>query len=57
MGIGFELLLQIFIVYHPWGNRVFSTSPISLTTWLVLIPFAFLLLFAEEGRKFAVRRL
>jgi sodium/potassium-transporting ATPase subunit alpha len=57
VGIGFELLLQIFIVYHPWGNRIFSTSPISLQIWLVLVPFAFLLFFAEEGRKFAVRSL
>ncbi|MFZ2198343.1 MAG: cation-transporting P-type ATPase, partial [Thermodesulfovibrionales bacterium] len=55
IGIGFELLLQLFIVYHPWGNRIFSTSPISLHIWLVFLPFAFLLLFAEEARKFAVR--
>jgi sodium/potassium-transporting ATPase subunit alpha len=55
IGIGFELLLQLFIVYHPWGNRMFATHPISLTTWLSLVPFAFLLLFAEEARKFAVR--
>lgn len=55
IGIGFELLLQLFIVYHPWGNRIFSTSPISPHIWLVLLPFAFLLLFAEEVRKFAVR--
>jgi sodium/potassium-transporting ATPase subunit alpha len=55
ISIGFELLLQLFIVYHPWGNRMFSTHPISLTTWLVLVPFAFVLFFAEEARKFAVR--
>jgi sodium/potassium-transporting ATPase subunit alpha len=57
IGITTEILLQLFIVYHPWGNRIFSTSPISLHIWLVLIPFAFLLFFAEEGRKFAVRSL
>jgi sodium/potassium-transporting ATPase subunit alpha len=55
IGIGFELLLQLFIVYHPWGNRIFSTSPISLHIWLVLLPFAFLLLIAEEARKLALR--
>jgi sodium/potassium-transporting ATPase subunit alpha len=55
IGIGFELCLQLFIVYHPWGNRIFSTSPVPLQIWLVLLPFAFLLLFAEEVRKFAVR--
>jgi len=54
-GIALEVLLHIFIVYHPWGNSIFSTYPIQLSTWLVLIPFAFLLFFAEEGRKFIAR--
>jgi sodium/potassium-transporting ATPase subunit alpha len=51
IGIGFELCLQLLIVYHPWGNRIFSTSPLSLHIWLVLLPFAFLLFFGEEARK------
>ena len=55
-GIGFELLLQLFIVYHPWGNRIFSTSPLSWPVWLVLLPFAFLLFLAEEARKKIVSR-
>jgi len=54
--IAVELALQIFIVYNPLGNEVFSTAPISLRTWLVLIPFAILLLAAEEGRKLVMRR-
>jgi len=33
------------------GNRIFSTYPISLSTWLVLVPFALFLFFAEEARK------
>ncbi len=56
IGIGFELLLQLFIVYHPWGNRIFSTSPLSWSVWLVLLPFAFLLFLAEEVRKSIVLR-
>ena len=51
LGIAVELLLQLFIVYHPWGNKIFGTYPISLSAWLVLIPFAVLLLFADEARK------
>jgi len=51
IGIAFEILLQIFIVYHPWGNRIFATTPISLNVWLILIPFAILLFTAEETRK------
>lgn len=50
-GIASELVLQLFIVYHPWGNKIFSTYPISLKIWLVLIPFAFILFAAEEMRK------
>jgi sodium/potassium-transporting ATPase subunit alpha len=55
IGVASELLLQLFIVYHPWGNKIFSTSPISLASWLLLLPFALLLLLAEETRKFFVR--
>ncbi|MBM4129218.1 MAG: cation-transporting P-type ATPase, partial [Nitrospira sp.] len=55
-GIAFELLLQLFIVYHPFGNKIFSTAPIPLTVWLILIPFAVFLFFAEEARKLMVRQ-
>jgi sodium/potassium-transporting ATPase subunit alpha len=51
-----ELLLQLFIVYHPLGNRIFATAPLSLEAWLVLIPFALALLVAEEARKGFARR-
>ena len=51
-GIAFELLLQVFIVYHPWGNEIFATRPIPLSVWAALVPFAVLLLFSEEMRKF-----
>jgi len=51
IGIAFELCLQLFIVYHPLGNRIFATHSIPLATWLVLIPFALLLFFGEEARK------
>jgi sodium/potassium-transporting ATPase subunit alpha len=54
-GLGFELLLQIFIVYHPWGNRLFATAPLPGSVWLLLLPFAFLLFLAEEVRKRSVR--
>lgn len=50
-GIAIELLIQMFIVYTPWGNRIFSTAPLSISIWGMLIPFMFLLLFAEETRK------
>ena len=56
-GIAFEILLQLFIVYHPFGNKIFSTHPISLNTWLILLPFALLLFSAEEARKLITQKI
>ncbi|OPY90864.1 MAG: Calcium-transporting ATPase 1 [Syntrophus sp. PtaU1.Bin208] len=56
IGIVFELCLQLFIVYSPYGNRIFATHPLSPSTWLVLLPFALLLFFGEEARKQLVLR-
>ena len=56
LGISVEILLQLFIVYHPVGNAIFSTAPLPAGTWLVLAPFAVLLLAAEETRKYLLRR-
>ena len=55
-GIAAEITLILFIVYHPWGNLIFGTAPLPLWVWLFLVPFAPLLLLAEEGRKALVRR-
>ncbi len=55
-GIMVEILLQLFIVYHPFGNKIFGTAPIGLNVWLVLLPFSVALLVAEEMRKFYVRK-
>ncbi|MBM4146552.1 MAG: cation-transporting P-type ATPase [Nitrospira sp.] len=55
-GIMAELLLQMFIVYHPFGNRIFGTAPLGPDVWLILIPFSILLLAAEELRKVYVRK-
>lgn len=57
IAILFEILLQIFIVYHPWGNKIFSTYPIPFKVWLVLTPFAILLFLVEEIRKFLTSKL
>jgi sodium/potassium-transporting ATPase subunit alpha len=57
VAIAFELALQLFIVYHPYGNTIFSTLPLSGQTWLVLLPFAVALLFVEEARKLFARML
>lgn len=54
-GIAFELCLQLFIVYSPYGNRIFSTHPLPPATWLALLPFALFLFFGEETRKYLFR--
>jgi sodium/potassium-transporting ATPase subunit alpha len=56
IGILLSIVLQVFIVYHPIGNKVFGTAPLGLDVWLVLLPFSAFLLFAEEMRKAITRR-
>lgn len=55
-GIATEMLLALLIIYHPWGNRVFGTAPLSWDVWLLLLPFSVGLLLLEELRKLLVRR-
>ena len=56
IGIATELALTAFIVYTPLGNTLFGCLPIGADVWLLLFPFALLLLVADEARKFFVRR-
>jgi len=55
-GIATELLLAAFVIYTPLGNSLFACSPIGINVWLLLIPFAVLLLAFDETRKYFVRR-
>ena len=55
LGILIEILLSIFIIYTPVGNKIFSTAPLPFSVWLILIPFALLLFLAAESRKLIIR--
>ncbi|MDO9307478.1 MAG: HAD-IC family P-type ATPase, partial [Deltaproteobacteria bacterium] len=55
-GIASELLLAAFIIYTPLGNSLFACAPIAASVWLLLIPFAILLIVIDETRKYFVRR-
>jgi calcium-translocating P-type ATPase len=55
LGIGFELLLLLLIVYTPWGNALFGTAPLDNEIWLFIVPFGLGMLLLEEGRKALVR--
>lgn len=50
-GIAAEIAISLFIVYHPLGNRIFSTAPVPYNIWIMLLPFAAMLFTAEETRK------
>jgi sodium/potassium-transporting ATPase subunit alpha len=54
-GIASEIALTLFIVYHPWGQKIFGTAALRPAVWLWLVPFAAALLFLEELRKLWVR--
>jgi sodium/potassium-transporting ATPase subunit alpha len=54
-GIGADVLLAALIIYTPFGNSLFACSPIGINIWLLLIPFAVLLLAFDETRKYVVR--
>jgi sodium/potassium-transporting ATPase subunit alpha len=56
IGIIAEIALSAFIIYHPWGNKIFGTAPLGLNVWLLLIPFSIGLLFAEELRKWVASK-
>lgn len=55
-GIGFELLIAAAIVYVPFLQRIFGTAPVELNVWLISLSFGVVLFFAEELRKWYVRR-
>jgi sodium/potassium-transporting ATPase subunit alpha len=55
-GIVIELVVLVLILYTPWGNAIFGTSPLPLWIFGPLVFGALALLSAEEGRKFFVNR-
>jgi calcium-translocating P-type ATPase len=55
VGLGVELGLTLAIVYSPLGHRLFGTAPLPVDVWLFTLPWAGLMLAAEEGRKALVR--
>ena len=55
-GIATDVLLAAFIIYTPIGNSLFASAPIGVDVWLLLIPFAILLLVSDEMRKLFVKR-
>ncbi|MBA4250229.1 MAG: ATPase [Chlorobiaceae bacterium] len=55
LGISASLLLTILIVYVPFLNTVFSTSPLTLENWLMAAGFAFSVVIVMEIRKAIIK--
>jgi sodium/potassium-transporting ATPase subunit alpha len=45
----------VLIDYTRLGNFIFGTAALGFRTWLYILPFAALMLAAEEVRKWIVR--
>ncbi len=56
IGIAFELLLIVALVYLPFFHWIFGTAPLSVAQWLILAACMPILLIADELRK-AMKRL
>jgi sodium/potassium-transporting ATPase subunit alpha len=56
IGIATEIVLILLLVYSPPLQRIFGTASLDTVDWLILLPFAVLLLGADEIRKWIIRR-
>jgi sodium/potassium-transporting ATPase subunit alpha len=56
LGIASELLILALIIWNPFANLIFNTSPIDLRYILLAVPFAVFLLGVDELRKYLLRK-
>lgn len=50
------VLAQAAVVYTPFLQKIFHTTALSLSEWLLVVPVAASIILIEEVRKFFVRR-
>jgi Ca2+-transporting ATPase len=53
--MGIVILLQLFMVYSPFMQKIFRTTSLSLNDWLIIISISFSVVLVEEIRKFFSR--
>lgn len=53
--IGLSIVLQLFVIYVPFLNTAFGTTPLPPIAWLECIGLAFFVLVASEVRKVFLR--
>lgn len=51
-----ELLILSMIMFHPFANTIFGTSPVALEYLALAVPFAILLFLQDEIRKYYIRK-
>lgn len=56
MGIAFEVVVVLSIVYIPYLQSVFNTTTIGINEWIYVATFIPIMFFAEELRKYIVRK-
>ena len=56
IGIAAQVSIISFLVYVPLMQRLFGTTALGLIDWAFLALFAFIVIFAEEVRKWFARR-
>lgn len=56
LGIAVELLIGCFIVYTPFAHTVFNTHSLSIFELSLSLPFAFIIYFGDEIRKYYLRK-
>jgi magnesium-transporting ATPase (P-type) len=55
-GIIFEIALMLAILYIPPLQSIFGTTPLGITEWLYVVTFIPVMFFADEIRKYVIRR-
>lgn len=55
-GVSFSFLLMLIIIYIPVLNPIFSTFPLGLEEWLIILPFALIPLVLGEISKLIFTR-
>jgi len=56
MGILFEVIIILAIVYIPYLQGIFNTTALGINEWLYVATFIPIMFFADELRKYFIRR-
>lgn len=56
IGIAFEITIMLAIIYIPYLQLIFNTTALGINDWLYVLTFIPIMIFADELRKYFVRR-